>query len=324
MTLASRAPALRELDGREASAHILIVDDEAFIRNAFQLYFQSIGYRVSIAEGGETALAIFEKTQEPVDVVLLDLVMPGIPGIKLLQKMKDIDESVEVIIATGCGSMNSAVEALRFGAYDYITKPILNFDEDLLRVVRGALATRFGRLLQKTAVEAQGEFESPAAALNDEFYRSLECLARRIEAEPSVAIETVGRFLEKELGVLAGVALSEKDGGVQCIASWGAAVEVDGTALSSDARVWLEAVEVHRGWKLIRAADRTFPWLEPSAKGVSLEALRIPMRSSLSPASPRSMDLLLFRAPGGQRSHAPPDVGLLQLVLAQALDLGCL
>jgi DNA-binding response OmpR family regulator len=308
------APLSREV---ERASHILIVDDEAFIRNAFQLYFESMGYRVSVAEGGETALKLFQNVLEPVDVVLLDLIMPGIPGIKLLQKLKELDESVEVIIATGCGTMNSAIEALRHGAYDYITKPILNFDEDLLRVVRGALATRTSRLLQKSAASGEGDASPPM--LTVEYYRSLEALARRLATDPEAALESAGKFLERELGIVAGVVLCEAEDGVRCVARWGGACEWSGGSLDAHAAAWLDAIEVQRGWQLVRAAERSLHLLEACSRGAPLEALRVPLRSFSPPGAPRTPSLILFRVEGGARAHAPPDLTLLEIVIAQAV-----
>jgi DNA-binding response OmpR family regulator len=118
---------------------ILIVDDEVFIRNAFRLFFETIGYRVHVADGGETALEAFEKSGDSIDVVLLDLIMPGVNGIDLLKTFKKLKPKVEVIIATGCGSLGTAIEAMRNGAFDYITKPIVDFDEELLTVVEAAV-----------------------------------------------------------------------------------------------------------------------------------------------------------------------------------------
>jgi len=308
-----------ESRGLEAPAHILIVDDEAFIRNAFQLYFESIGYRVSVAEGGEAALTVFQSVQTAVDVVLLDLIMPGIPGLKLLEKIKELDETVEVIIATGCGTMNSAIEALRHGAYDYITKPILNFDEDLLRVVRGAIATRTSRLIHKTETGSQAVEASPSM-LDTEFYRSLEALARRAATDPATALDGVGKFLQRELAVLAGMGFKESPEEVRCFARWGRAAQMDEAALRSDARVWLETIEVHRGWKTIRPSERGFTLLEPWSRSMALEALRIPLELFSPHSPPKSANLVLFREHGGSKAHAPPDVTLLEIVLSRAVS----
>ena len=76
----------RKAEAGRPRGHILIVDDEVFIRNAFRLYFETIGYTVQVAEGGEAALAHVNKPDLPIDVAILDLVMPGIQGLDLLKR----------------------------------------------------------------------------------------------------------------------------------------------------------------------------------------------------------------------------------------------
>jgi len=90
------------------------------------------------------------------------------------------------------------------------------------------------------------------------------------------------------------------------------------SALQSDARIWLENIEVHRGWKVIRPSERGFALLEPCSGGAPLEALRIPIDLH-SPPVPGSSTLVLFREHGGSRAHAPPDVTLLEIVLSRAV-----
>ncbi|HLU47651.1 MAG TPA: response regulator [Planctomycetota bacterium] len=122
--------------------HLLVVDDEHFIRTALEIYFESHAYRVTTAGDGESALGCFESQHDEIDAVILDLVMPGTHGLDLLRRFKEIAPEIEVIIATGCASLGSAVEALRLGAFDYITKPILDFDADLMSSVRAAIEAR--------------------------------------------------------------------------------------------------------------------------------------------------------------------------------------
>ncbi|MCZ6794764.1 MAG: response regulator [Planctomycetota bacterium] len=124
------------------SPHILLVDDEHFILNALRLYFETNGFLVSTAANGQEALQVYRDDSVPIDVVILDLVMPGCHGLDLLRTFKRLEPAVQVIIATGCGSMGSAIEALRLGAFDFITKPIIDFENDLMKSVNGALAVR--------------------------------------------------------------------------------------------------------------------------------------------------------------------------------------
>jgi DNA-binding NtrC family response regulator len=101
---------------------ILVVDDEEHLRRVTQLKLQHAGYEVTTASDGAQALEILSK--HPQDLVLTDLKMPGLSGIELLQKIKEEYLEVVVIVVTAYGTIESAVEAMRMGAYDYIIKPV--------------------------------------------------------------------------------------------------------------------------------------------------------------------------------------------------------
>jgi len=111
---------------------ILIVDDEENVRKLLQKIFLKENYITHIASNGEEALHIIDTIQ--VDVVITDIKMPGISGIELLNKIRDIDTSIQVIIITAFATLETAIEALKMGARDYITKPF-NL-EDILFSVR--------------------------------------------------------------------------------------------------------------------------------------------------------------------------------------------
>jgi len=101
---------------------ILIVDDEKIVRDSLYHWFMEEGYDVDSAEDGETALKHFEKGKY--DIMLVDMKMPGISGLDLLEKIKEIDPDCIFILITAFASVPSAIKALKNGAYDYITKPI--------------------------------------------------------------------------------------------------------------------------------------------------------------------------------------------------------
>ena len=105
----------------EARLRFLIIDDEQSIRRLCITVGQGLGFLCGEAETGETALETVE-TQPP-DIVVTDLKLPGISGAELLQKIKGLLPRTEVSIMTGHGSIESAVDAMRHGAYDYIEKP---------------------------------------------------------------------------------------------------------------------------------------------------------------------------------------------------------
>jgi len=104
-----------------SSEKILVVDDELFVRELLLEFLSTEGYEVSLADSGEKAV---ELTQiQPADLVLVDLKMPGIDGVETLKQMKKIAPDTLAIIMTGYPTIESSIEALRQGAYDYVVKP---------------------------------------------------------------------------------------------------------------------------------------------------------------------------------------------------------
>jgi len=101
---------------------VLIVDDEAPLRTSLTKILKKAGYEVMEAPSGEEALEIVRR--EPVSVVLTDLKMPGMDGVQLLRAIKAISPEAEVILMTAYGTIETAVEAMKEGAYDYIEKPL--------------------------------------------------------------------------------------------------------------------------------------------------------------------------------------------------------
>jgi PAS domain S-box-containing protein len=101
---------------------ILLIDDEADILRVLSMSLRVDGYDVSTALSGEEGLEIF--TKDKPDIVLTDIKMPGMNGIEVLKTVKELDEETEVIIITGHGDIDSAIEALHYGASDFINKPV--------------------------------------------------------------------------------------------------------------------------------------------------------------------------------------------------------
>ena len=118
---------------------ILIVDDEANIRRVLDAVFSKDGYRVLTAENGKKALDIIS-TEPDLDVLLCDLIMPDLNGIEVLKSAREINPFLSVVMITAHGTIKTAVDAMRFGAFDYITKP---FDMDEIKlIVKNALERR--------------------------------------------------------------------------------------------------------------------------------------------------------------------------------------
>ncbi len=120
------------------SGRLLIAEDEEVMRNILRQLFEAAGYEVFTADTGENALNIF--ADNIFDAVLTDIKMPGISGLDLLGKLRAIDPLTMVVVLTAFSSVDSAVSALRNGAYDYVTKPFNN--DELLHTVKNAVAQR--------------------------------------------------------------------------------------------------------------------------------------------------------------------------------------
>src|SRR5689334_4006770 len=125
---------------------ILVIDDEAEIREGLELLLSSEGYSVTSAESGESGLARLE--QEPYDLLLLDVSLPGRNGLELLRDIRQRDPHLPIVLITAYGSIDMARQAFKSGAQDYITKPWSN-DELLAQV---ALAVE-GRRLREENVQ---------------------------------------------------------------------------------------------------------------------------------------------------------------------------
>jgi len=118
------------------SNRILIVDDEENIREILTEYLDEFGYDVTTAINGKDALQIYNK--EHFDIIISDLVMKPMDGMELLSEIKKIDHDALFIMITGYPSVDSAMEAIKKGARDYITKPF-NIDEIKIKIERALL-----------------------------------------------------------------------------------------------------------------------------------------------------------------------------------------
>jgi len=132
-------------EGLGPQQRILVVDDEDGTRMLLSRALKGEGHEVQVAHGGTEAIQKLEK--EPFDLVITDLRMPAVDGAEVLRKAKELDPLCEVIVITGYASVKSAVEVMKLGAYDYISKP---FNLERIRfLVDRALEKR--RLLQAAA-----------------------------------------------------------------------------------------------------------------------------------------------------------------------------
>jgi two-component system sensor histidine kinase/response regulator len=129
----------------EEATNILVIDDERGIREGCKRALTPAGYHVDVAETGATGLRKLREV--PFDLVLLDLMMPGMSGMEALDRIHEIDAEIVVIIITGYATVEAAVKTIKRGAYDFISKPFTA--DDLLLVVNKGLEHRRLRLETK-------------------------------------------------------------------------------------------------------------------------------------------------------------------------------
>ena len=117
---------------------VLVVDDDETVRRSYLRSLQSTSCQVVVAKDGEEALQKME--QNPYDVVLLDMRMPGQDGLAVLRTIKQKWPDSEVVIITGYPTVDSAKEAVRLGAYDYVAKPV--GPQDVINAADGAMTRK--------------------------------------------------------------------------------------------------------------------------------------------------------------------------------------
>lgn len=138
-------------------AKILLVDDEkVFVGNMARI-LATRGYQVTTAHSGDEAIRALQ--EEMVDVIVLDLKMPGMDGLTTLKEIQKLELFTQTLILTGHGSIDSALEAMKFGAYDYLTKPC-EIDE-LEAKIKGAWEKKDGEIKRDMLDKIQKVVESP-------------------------------------------------------------------------------------------------------------------------------------------------------------------
>ncbi|HEV3193399.1 MAG TPA: response regulator, partial [Polyangiaceae bacterium] len=137
---------------------VLVVDDEAAVAKALQRVLQAAGYDVTVASDGGTA--VDKIMHQSFDVVLSDIQMPGMTGVDLLGIVRAYDFDVPVILMTGTPTLETAIEAIRLGALQYLPKPISN--DTLVKAV--ARASQLHRMAQmkRDALKLLGETDTQA------------------------------------------------------------------------------------------------------------------------------------------------------------------
>jgi len=176
------------------TVRILIIDDEEAIRDSCTQVLQRAGYHVDTAVDGQVGLKKFKQARW--DVILLDLKLPGWHGLKVLKKIKQAAPDIPVIIITGFASIESAVDTIKQGAYDYLAKP---FSPEELRVmVYKALAGK--KPAKESHPDKEGEFEDFAMVVGQsrEMAKVVDII-RRVSTTESTVLVTGESGTGKEL-----------------------------------------------------------------------------------------------------------------------------
>jgi len=136
------APSLKSVSVKEPKARILAVDDESIILDSFRKILVLAGYSVDTVENGPEALGLIQKTEY--DFVFTDLKMPEFDGLEVTKAVKHLRPDIDVVIITGYASVESAVDAMKFGALDYVQKPFT--EDELVAFTNKTLLRRQARL----------------------------------------------------------------------------------------------------------------------------------------------------------------------------------
>jgi FixJ family two-component response regulator len=163
-----------------APARVLVIDDDADLCESLRDRLQALGFQVSVAGNGAAALRLVR--EEAPAIVLLDLVLPGMDGVAVLEAIRRDDPEVVVIVITAHGTIARAVEAMKKGAYDFVTKP---FDPKHLEIVLGKALER--QALRDANALLTSEVGDRYSAIVGESPRMLEAVETARRAAPSGA-----------------------------------------------------------------------------------------------------------------------------------------
>jgi two-component system, NtrC family, response regulator AtoC len=163
---------------------VLIIEDETILGDSISTYLERHGYTTSVARSGEEGLRMAEEVSP--DVAVVDIRLPGIDGLKVLEQVRDLSPSTEVVMMTAHASVSSAVEAIKRGAFDYLTKPL---DLEELRVVVDKALANLRMRRELSYLKARGEAGGRVSEIVGE---SPPIRALRQQIERIASLESLG------------------------------------------------------------------------------------------------------------------------------------
>ena len=179
---------------------ILVIDDEKAIRNSLNMILEYDGYECVLASSGEEGLSIIN--EDSVDLVFLDIKMPGLDGLEVLRKVRASNESIPIVMISGHGTVSTAVEATKLGAFDFLEKPLST--ERVTLTIRNALRQREltaentgWRLAAEVRHEMIGKSEALSTVLREIERAAPVKSAVLIQGDSGVGKELVARAIHK-------------------------------------------------------------------------------------------------------------------------------
>jgi len=172
-----------------AKERILVVDDEYLIRWSLQQDLAKEGYEVLVAESGEEAVRVVRET--PPDLVLLDIQLPGIDGVRTLEKIKALDPEIVVIMITAYAMVDTAVAAMKLGAHDYINKPY-NLEGVKLSIRKGLETNRLRGEVRRLRQEQHGRFGANTVIAESPSMRQVMQMVERVAASAATTVLLLG------------------------------------------------------------------------------------------------------------------------------------